>query len=77
VDDVLTGGVAVEDLEQEEVDGGDRIQEAAPPGVLLLAASVLDGLRGQMGGRVLSQAFQDGQDAWWHERAPSGGRLGS
>src|SRR5262249_33652449 len=76
-DDVLAGGVAVEDLEQEAVDGGDRIQQAAPPGVLLLAAGVREGLPGEMGGLVLSQAFQDGQDAWWHERAPSGGRLGS
>ena len=28
------GGVAVEDLEQEQVDGGGRVEDAFPPGVL-------------------------------------------
>jgi hypothetical protein len=77
VDDMATGGVAVEDLEQEEVDGGDRVEEATAPGVALLAAGVLDGLGGQVGGLVLSEALQDGQDARRHRRAPSedsGGR---
>ena len=53
VDDMPTGGVAVEDLEEEEVDGGDRVEEAFPPGVVGLAAGVLDGLPGPGGRRGL------------------------
>src|SRR6516165_3188121 len=66
MNDVAAGGVAVEDLEQEEVDGPDWVEEALAPGVALAAAGVLDGLGGQMSGVVWSQALQDGQDAWRH-----------
>ena len=47
MDDVLAGGVAVEDLEQEEVEGGGRVEDALPPLVPDLGAGLLDGLRRQ------------------------------
>jgi hypothetical protein len=46
VDDVGAGGVAVEDLEQEQVDRGGRVKDAFPPGVMALAADLLDGWPG-------------------------------
>ncbi len=72
VDDVLTGGVAVEDLEQEQVDGGDRVEDAIAPGVFLLLARLLDGLGGEFGGEVLPESAEDGDDTRRHGRAPSG-----
>src|SRR5215471_20608939 len=57
-DDVLAGGVAVEDLEEEQGDGGDRVEEPLAPGVALLAAGVLDGRGSQEVGLVLSEAVE-------------------
>ena len=53
VDDVLAGGVAVEDLEQEQVDGGDGVEDAVPPAMADLAAGLLDGFLGQARRRCL------------------------
>jgi hypothetical protein len=47
VDDMLASGVAVEDLEQEEGDGGGRVEDALPPLVPDLGAGLFDGLRRQ------------------------------
>src|SRR5262249_42213416 len=66
VDHVLTGRVAVEDLEQEEVDGGRRVEDALAPAMLGLAAGFSDRLPGQSGGDVLAQAVEDGDDARRH-----------
>lgn len=65
-DDVSTDGVAVEDLEEEQVDGDDQVEEAVPPGVALLAAGGLEGGGLQEGGLVLSEPLEDGHDAGWH-----------
>src|SRR5207302_6395921 len=72
VDDVGAGGVAVEDLEQEEIDRGGRVEDPLAPGVFGLAAGLLDGLHGQVGGDVLAQSAEDGDDTRRHGRAPSG-----
>ena len=44
VNGVLTGGVAVEDLKDEQVDRGDRVENPVAPGVLFLQACVPDGI---------------------------------
>ena len=41
-DEVIDGGIAAEDLDEEQVDEGDRIEEAGAPGVLDLTAGVDD-----------------------------------
>ena len=68
---MAAGGVAVEDLEQEEVDGGGGVEDACPPAVVDLAARLLDRLPGQAGGEVLAQASEDGDDTRRHGRAPA------
>jgi hypothetical protein len=77
LDEMLIAGGAVKDLEQEEVYDGDRVKETLAAVVVLLSTSVADGVRRQMGGLVLSQAFQNGQDARWLPSAPSGCRARS
>jgi hypothetical protein len=76
VDDVLTSGVAVKDLHQEEVDRRNRVEDALPPGVLLVVAGGFDRVGGQAGGEVLAQSAQDGEDAVRHGRAPCGSNVG-
>src|SRR5664280_1946899 len=76
MDDMLAGRVAVKALEQEQVDGGDRIKKAVAPGVSRLATGVFDCLLGQRTGDVLPEAVQNGDDARWHGRAPSGACAG-
>jgi hypothetical protein len=62
VDDVRTGGVAVKDLEEEEVDGGHGVEHAAAPGVGFLLACPLDGVGGKLVGEDLPETAQDGDD---------------
>jgi hypothetical protein len=71
VDDVPNGGVAVEDLEHEEPDGGGGVEEPFPPEVIDLLSAGFDGFPGQIGGDVLAQSAQDGNATRWHGRAPS------
>ena len=71
VDDVLAGGVAVEDLEEEQVDGGDGVEDAVAPAVADGAAGVADGVGAEAGGEVLPQPFGDGLEAMGHGGAPS------
>jgi hypothetical protein len=75
VDDVPAGGVAVEDLEQEEVDRGGRVEDPPAPGVVALATRLLDGFLGQSGGDILAQSVEDGDDTRRHGRAPSRTRV--
>jgi hypothetical protein len=42
--DVVAGGVAVEDLQGEELDGGGGVEEAVPPAVAQVGAELVDGL---------------------------------
>ena len=56
VDDMLAGGIAVEDLEQEQVDGGGRIEDAVAPAMADGLAGVGDGLGAEAGGEVLPEA---------------------
>src|SRR5262245_29306538 len=67
VNDMLASGVAVEDLQQEEVDGRCRVEDPLSPAMLGLAAGLFDGLAGQSGGDVLAQPIKDGDDARRHE----------
>jgi len=75
--DMLTGGVAVEDLEQEEVEGGGGVEDSSPPAMSHLMAPLLDRLLGQSGGDVLAQTLQDGDDTRRHGRAPDSTCAGS
>jgi hypothetical protein len=76
VDDVLAGGVAVEDLREEQGDGGDRAEPPLAPAMMLVAAGLANRLGAQAGGEVLAQSRQDGEDPWRHGRAPSGTGVG-
>lgn len=71
VDGVLTGGVAVEDLKEEQVDSSHRVEEPVAPGVFFLITCLLDRVGGKFGGQVLSEAAQDEDHTWRHGRAPS------
>src|SRR5512135_1738779 len=62
VGDVLTGGVAADDLEQEEVDGDHGIELALAVAVSGLLTGLLDGLRPKEGGNVLSELLEDDRD---------------
>src|SRR5512135_377350 len=66
VDHMPAGGVAVEDLEQEEVEGSRRVQEPPPPAMLRLMARLFDARAGQTGGNILAQSVEDGDNAWRH-----------
>ena len=72
VDDMLAGGIAVEDLEEEQVDGRDGAEEPFAPGIVLLTAGGFDGFGGQTLGRGLLQPVENGDDARWHGRTPCG-----
>jgi hypothetical protein len=72
MDDVLAGGIAVEDLEQEQVDGGDRIEDAVAPAMADGLAGVGDGLGAEAGGEVLPEACEDGSESGGH----GGGSVG-
>ncbi len=60
VDDVAAGDVAVEDLEQEEVDGGDRVEGPSSPAIVFAAAGVGDGVGGEAVGEVLPESVEGG-----------------
>ena len=67
----------MEDLEDEEVDGGDGVEQPLAPGVLLLVTGELDGIGGQVVGEVLPESIQDGDNTRrQHGRAPSGVSVG-
>lgn len=72
VDGVATGGVAVEDLEDEQVDGVHRVEQAMAPGVPLAATSLDDRPGGEERGEVLREAAEDDDNARRHGGAPSG-----
>ena len=76
MDDMANGGVAVEDLEQEEIDGGRGVEDASPPRVAGLTAGRFDGFSGQAGGDVLAQSVEDGDDTRRHGRTPFGNGVG-
>ena len=56
VDDMLAGGVAVEDLEQEQVDGRDGVEDAVAPAMADGLAGVGDGPGAESGGEVLPES---------------------
>src|SRR4051794_8744675 len=66
VDDVLAGGIAVEDLEQEQVDGRDGIEDAVAPAMADGRAGVGDGPGAEPDGEVLPEAWEDGRESRWH-----------
>ena len=70
VDDVLAGGVAVEDLEEEEHDGGDGVEFAMAPPMARLLTGGSDRFGAEDLGEVLAQPVEDRQDACGHGRAP-------
>ena len=72
VDDVRAGGVPVEDLQEEQIDGGHRVENPLAPGVFLLLASPLDGVGRKFVGEVLLETPQDSDDTQRHGRDPSG-----
>ena len=63
---MLDRGVAVQDLEQEQMNRGDGVQERATPGVSDLAAEVEDGGSVEFSGRVLLQAAKDAHNPVMH-----------
>src|SRR5271168_3271119 len=72
VNDMLTGGIAVEDLEQEERGGGDRIELAIAPGIAGLATGLTNGFRAENHADVLTQPSKDGANESVHGWASSG-----
>ena len=66
VGDVLTGDVAADDLEQEEVDGDHGIELALAVVVSGLLTGLLDGLRPKEVGNVLSELLEDDRDPALH-----------
>lgn len=66
VGDVLTGEVAAEDLEQEEVDGDHGIELAFAVAVSGLLTGHLDGLGPEELGHVLSELLEEDRDPALH-----------
>ena len=58
--DVIQGGVAVEDLDEEPAEDGDGGQQAVAPEVADAAAGVVDGARVEVGVEVLPDFSQGG-----------------
>src|SRR4051794_13858542 len=56
---VMERGVAVEDLEDKEMDGLGGIEQSVLPGVVLLATGVVDGVFVEQRCDVLSNAAKD------------------
>ena len=71
MNDVLTRGVAVQDLEQEQRGGCDGIELASSSEVFRLTTCGKDRLRAETAGQVLAQPGQDRHDEGRHGRAPS------
>ena len=60
---MTAGGVAMQNLQQEELYGSDRREHAvAPPGIADLATYGENGVRLQPCGPLAGQALQDGSD---------------
>src|SRR5262249_33007526 len=66
VGDVLTGGIAMGDLGQEQVDGGGRGEGSPAPARTDGLAGVGDGPGAEAGGEVVPAASEDGGEARWH-----------
>jgi hypothetical protein len=64
---MAAGGVAMQDLQQEELHGRDRRQHAvAPGGIPNLTAHGQNGFGLQQHGPLASEALQDRGDVWNH-----------
>jgi hypothetical protein len=66
MDDVLAGSIAVEDLEQEQVDGRDGVERPPSPAMADGLTGVGDRPRAEPGGEVLPEASEDGSEPRWH-----------
>src|SRR5262249_5220711 len=64
--DMLAGGIAVEDLEQEQVDGRDGVERPPSPAMSGGLAGIGDGPGAESGGEVLSEGSEDGSESRWH-----------
>jgi hypothetical protein len=67
--DVVQGGVAVEDLDDEPAEDGDGGQEAVAPAVPGVAAGVVDGGLVEAGGEILPERSQGGENPVLHRGA--------
>jgi hypothetical protein len=65
-DEVIDGGIAVEDLREEQVDEGDGVEETAAPGVLDVAAGVNDLGSVELLGRSVLESAKDANDPVMH-----------
>lgn len=74
LDNMLTSGIAVEDLEQEKRDRGDGIELAISPRITGLTTGFVDGFRRENFTDVLTQSRKDRNDMKVHGRAPSRSR---
>src|SRR5271165_7287204 len=59
----MQGRVAVENLEDEQMDCIGGIEQSLPPGVFLPAAGGVDGLFVEVGGHCFSDAAEDANQA--------------
>jgi hypothetical protein len=67
--DVIQGGVAAEDLDEEPVEDGDKCEQAGPPGVAGLAAGVVDGPLVEVSGEVLPESSEGDINSVMHPGA--------
>jgi hypothetical protein len=64
---MLTGGIAMEDLQQKQLHSGDRIQQAVSPrGVAHLLTSGVDRVGLQLGSPIRFETLEDGGDTGHH-----------
>jgi len=59
---VSAGGVAVQDLEEEQVDGGNRVENPIPPGVADGRARHADRCGCENGSQVIADLPQRGEE---------------
>ena len=71
VDHVRTGGVAVKDLKDKQIDGRHRIEHPLAPRVFLLPTCLLDRLARKPVGEVLPDTAQDGDNPYRRGKTPS------
>jgi hypothetical protein len=64
---MLTSGIPVKDLEQEERDGGDRIELAMTPGIPRLATGTPNDFGAENPADVLTKSSQDSFGGCVHE----------
>src|SRR5215510_8694745 len=68
---MAAGGVTMQDLQQEELHGGDGREDAvAPPGIADLATGCENRFGLQQRGPLACQALQDGSDVRTHQASP-------